>query len=75
MTVKEMTDKLQEFPEDWLIMFQETGMPHTILALTITRNRKLYYSEPSKQGDYTVHDSDMTLHMAVKAPDEKSGDW
>jgi len=75
VTIKEMIVKLQEYPPDWLIMFQETGAPHTILALTITKSRKLYYSEPSHKGDYTVHDGDMTLHMAVKSPDENSGDW
>jgi len=75
VTIKEMTDKLQEYPKDWLIMFQETGAPHSILALTITRQRKMYYSEPSHKGDYTVHDGDMTLNMIVQSPDEKSGDW
>jgi len=75
VTVKDMTDKLHEYPADWLVLFQETGAPHAILALTITRQRKLFYSESSKQGDYTVHDGDMTLHMIVKSPDEKSGSW
>ena len=74
MTVKDMTDKLQEYPADWLVAFQETGAPHSILALTITKSRKLYYSE-SHKGDYMVHDGDMTLHMIVKSPNENSGDW
>lgn len=75
VTIAELKKKLDEYPDDWIIDFRETGATHSLLALTITQNRSLYYSGLSKKGDYTVHDADMTVHMIVKAPDEKSGGW
>ena len=75
ITIKAFIEKLKAYPEDWIVDFQETGSPSSLLELSITQNRKLYYEMKSAYKDYTVHDNDMTLHMIVRAPDEKSGGW